>query len=110
MRAVRKSPRLLKLTRVTRHVFNIAQQERIEILQKQPPDVVFEKGLKPANLLKKRLWYRSFPVSFTKVLRTNFLQNTSGPLLLSLTNQFSIKKSAVNQPLQCLRNLFDRSI
>ena len=37
-------------------------------------------GLRP--LLKKRLWYRCFPVNFAKFLRTPFLQNTSGRLLL----------------------------
>ena len=30
-------------------------------------------GLKPATLLKKRLWHRFFPVNFTKFLRTPFL-------------------------------------
>ena len=30
------------------------------------------------DLQKKRLWYRCFPVNFTKFLRTTFLQNTSG--------------------------------
>ena len=39
-------------------------------------------GLRPANLLKKRLWHRCFPVNFTKFLRTPFLQSTSGRLLL----------------------------
>ena len=39
-------------------------------------------GLRPATLLKKRLWYRCFPVNFAKFLRTPFLQNTSGRLLL----------------------------
>ena len=41
--------------------------------------VVFSKvaGLKPATLLKKRLWHRCFPVNFEKSLRTPFLQNTS---------------------------------
>ena len=39
-------------------------------------------GLRPATLLKKRLWYRCFPVNFVKRLRTHFLQNTSGRLLL----------------------------
>ena len=34
-------------------------------------------GLRPATLLKKRLWHRCFALSFTKVLRTSFLQNTS---------------------------------
>ena len=29
-------------------------------------------SLRPATLLKKRLWYRCFPVSFTKFLRTPF--------------------------------------
>ena len=41
-------------------------------------------GLKPATLLKKRLCHRCFPVNFMKFLRTPFLQNTSGLLLLFL--------------------------
>ena len=36
----------------------------------------------PATLLKKRLSHRCFPVYFVKFLRTTFLQNTSGLLLL----------------------------
>ena len=39
-------------------------------------------GLGPATLLKKRSWHRCFPVNFAKLLRTPFLQNTSGLLLL----------------------------
>ena len=39
-------------------------------------------GLRSATLLKKRLWHRCFPVNFVKFLRTHFLQNTSGRLLL----------------------------
>ena len=39
-------------------------------------------GLRPAILLKKRLWHRCFPVNFAKFLKTSFLQNTSGRLLL----------------------------
>ena len=35
-------------------------------------------GLRPATLLKKRLWHRCFPVNFAKFLRALFLQNTSG--------------------------------
>ena len=35
-------------------------------------------GLRPATLLKKRLWHMCFPVNFVKFLRTPFLQNTSG--------------------------------
>ena len=38
--------------------------------------------LRPATLLKKRLWHRCFPVNFSKILKTPFLQNTSGRLLL----------------------------
>ena len=34
-------------------------------------------GLRLANLLKKRLWHRCFPVNFAKFLRTAFSQNTS---------------------------------
>ena len=39
-------------------------------------------GLRPTTLLKKRLRQRCFPVNFAKFLRTPFLQNTSGRLLL----------------------------
>ena len=35
---------------------------------------------RPATLLKKRLWHRSFPVNFEKFLRTPFLKNSSGRL------------------------------
>ena len=34
------------------------------------------------EILKKKLWYRCFPVNFSKFLRTPFLQNISGRLLL----------------------------
>ena len=36
--------------------------------------------LRPAALLKKRLWHRCFPVNFAKFLRTPFLQKNSGRL------------------------------
>ena len=39
-------------------------------------------GLRPATLLKKRLWHRCFLVNFEKFLRISLLQNTSGKLLL----------------------------
>ena len=45
-------------------------------------------GLSSATLLKKRLMYRCFPVNFLKFLRTPFLQNTSGRMLLFLINAF----------------------
>ena len=35
-------------------------------------------GLRPATLLKKRLWHMCFPVKLAKFLRTPYLQNTSG--------------------------------
>ena len=38
--------------------------------------------LRPATLLKKRPWRKCFSVDFVKFLRTPFLQNTSGRLLL----------------------------
>ena len=65
------------------------------LFQKQPPEVFltgkylwqslfFNKAacLRPATLLKKRLWHRCFSVNFAKFLRTPFLQNTSGRLVL----------------------------
>ena len=38
--------------------------------------------MRPPTLLKKRLWHRCFTVNFQKFLRTPYLQNTSGWLLL----------------------------
>ena len=35
-------------------------------------------GLRPANLLKKRLWHRHFPVNFVFFLRMPFLQSACG--------------------------------
>ena len=43
-------------------------------------------GLRPATLLKKRLWHRCFLVNFAKFSRTPFLQNTSGRLPLECEN------------------------
>ena len=43
-------------------------------------------GLRPATLLKKSLWHRCFPVNFVEFLRTPFLQNTSGRLLLYISS------------------------
>ena len=54
-------------------------------------------GLRPATLLKKRLWHTCFPVNFAKFLRTPFLQNISGRLILDIIELFkdheSIQKS-----------------
>ena len=44
-------------------------------------------ALRPATLLKKRLWHRCFPMNFVNFLRTPFLQNISGRLLLSITQR-----------------------
>ena len=43
----------------------------------------FNKVAGPATLLKKRLGRRCFLMNFAKSLRTSFLQNTSGRLLLA---------------------------
>ena len=40
---------------------------------------------RPASLLKKRLWHKCFPVNFAKFLKTRFLQNISGRLLLYIS-------------------------
>ena len=40
--------------------------------------------VRPVTLLKERLWHRCFPANFAKFIRTSFLQNNSGRLLLNL--------------------------
>ena len=76
-------------------------------------------GLRPASLLKKRPWHRCFPVNFAKFLRTPFLQNTSGRLLLAYLweqkkNRFSqvgladvIDVSDFNVKLESLKPVWD---
>ena len=41
-------------------------------------------GLRPATLLKRRLWHKCFAMNFVECLTTPFLQNTSGRLLLCI--------------------------
>ena len=41
-------------------------------------------ALRPATLLKKRLWHRCFPVNVAKFLKSPFLEDTSVRLLLYL--------------------------
>ena len=59
---------------------------------------VFNKvaGLKPATLLKKRLWHSCFLVNFMKILRTLFLQGISGGcfFLLQTLHETEISMSA----------------
>ena len=40
--------------------------------------------LRDATLLRRKLWHKCFPVDFAKFLRTPYLQNNSGRLLLIL--------------------------
>ena len=49
-----------------------------------------EASLRPVNLLKQRLWHKSFPVKFAKFLRTPFSQNTYWRLRLVLTTQLKL--------------------
>ena len=49
-------------------------------------------GLRPATLLKKRLWHRCFPVNFVKLLRALFLQNTSGGCFLTIKTVSNVTK------------------
>ena len=57
-------------------------------------------SLRPATLLKKRLWYRCFPVNFVKFLRTPSLQNTSGRLLLPFFTYTAFRRKV------CYKNFF----
>ena len=50
---------------------------------------LFMSGPKACIFIKKRLWHRCFPANFTNFLRTPFLQNASGRLLLFGVNRVS---------------------
>ena len=51
--------------------------------QKQPSEVFYK-------YIQKRLWHSCFPVNFAKFLRTAFLHNISGQLLLSFINKIQL--------------------
>ena len=51
-------------------------------------------GLRSATLLKRRLCHRCFPVNFAKILRTPFLQDTFGLLLLQKLGIEKVKRVA----------------
>ena len=55
-----------------------------------------------ATSLKKRPWHRCFPMNFLKFLRTPFLQNTSGRLLLYFATKSYIFKTFLVVCLICL--------
>ena len=70
------------------NIANILRVFKGEILQKQPPKVFCKKRCSEKfckmHRKTKSLCRRCFPVNFAKFLRTPFLQNTSGRLLLIL--------------------------
>ena len=49
-------------------------------------------GLRPATLLKEKLWHRWLPVNFAILLRATFLGKTSGRLLLNFIMIAEIKQ------------------
>ena len=60
----------------------------IPLIKKQPPEVFFKKMCSK----KFRKIHRQTPVNFAKFLRTPFLQNPSGRLLLQVVNLFQYYK------------------
>ena len=55
--------------------------------------------LRPATLLKKRLWHRCFPVNFAKYLRTPFLTEHLWSLLLMVLSKRLFILSTFNRSL-----------
>ena len=62
-------------------------------------------GLRAAILLKMRLWHRCFPVNFVRFLRTLYLQNTSGRLLLQGVKNRLFKSNSISYEI-CILKLF----
>ena len=97
---------LIKIERVFQwlHPTQPTWPQKKPIFQKQPPDVFCKKIVlrnfakchmktpvpEHLQLYSKRLWHRCFPVNFAKFLRTPFLQNTSGRLLLTFKGSLNL--------------------
>ena len=67
-------------------------------------------GLRPATSSKMGLRCRCFLVAFAKFLKTAFLQNTSGRLLLNLAeNKHTARKKKAMRKSHCINKWFSRS-
>ena len=73
-------------------------------------------ALRPATLLKKRLWHWCFPVEFVKFLRTPFLTEHLQWLLLRVPNFVSVPQFVLSRAPQIpwkkhtSEHLFDRGV
>ena len=67
-------------------------------------------GLRPATLLKKRLWHRRFPTNFAIFLRTLSWQNTSGRLRLVMSYYHWRINWTQNFRKQCLQLFYLEAI
>ena len=63
-------------------------------------------GLRPATLLKKRLWHRYFPVNFAKFLRAPFLTEHLWWLLLRIWIQN--RNAALIKPINCTKQSWEK--
>ena len=61
-----------------------------------------------ATLLKKRLWHRCFSANYAKFLKTPFLQNTSGRLLLKIAS-LDLTSKFLNLKIHCVKSVQIRS-
>ena len=52
-------------------------------------------GLRPATLLKKRLWHRCFPVSFAKFLTAPFLTEYLRWMLPAVSNKHKVRITCI---------------
>ena len=86
---------LLKSVQGLRGCMKITKFERTYLMD--GPESFFNhfSGLRPATLLKKRLWNRCYPVNFPKFLRISFLQNTSGQLLPCLILEWLVNRRLI---------------
>ena len=83
-------------TRNFQSVYSLCSENLFVVIrhdsQKQSPGVVLLKRLRPATLLKKRLWHKCFSVNFTKSLRTPLLTEHLRWLLLDSTLNIFLKE------------------
>ena len=75
------------------------------------PESLFKNSnrLRPTTLLKKRLWHRCFLMNFVKFVRTPFLQNIFGRLLLIIWVSY-VRYSKVLCPLCIFLETFSKIV
>ena len=99
---------VLTLFRSSRQMYSVRNDVLLNFTKFTGKHLYQRPGLRPATILKKRLWHRCFPVNFEKFLRAPFLQNPSRRLFLTFNRCWFKKPSLLMTSFHCVISNFEK--